>query len=135
MSSISIVGIAINRIHRKGKTPDVVNAKSAFRFDSDEFGRLKKLNAVRAATADEVAAYEAEQARINGADVLAAQAAAASSGETVTTERKPARTVGKKKEKAAETETPAAENETAGAGADGDGDADQSGKNAADDEI
>ncbi|TPI86357.1 hypothetical protein [Mesorhizobium sp. B2-8-9] len=136
MSTASIVAIAINRIHRKGKTPDVVNAKTAFRFDTDEYQRLKKLSAVRAATADEIAAYEAEQARLNGADILAAQAAQAAAGNTeATTERKPAKVVGKKAAKPAEPAEPEKTEkteETAGAGADGDGHAGQGGENADD---
>lgn len=135
MSSNSIVGIAINRIHRKGQNPDVIHAKKPFRFDTEEFQRLRKLSAVRVATADEIAAFEADEARRNGADVLAAQAAQASGGAAVTTDtRKPGK-VGARKPKAAESETKTAETETAGAGADGGGDADQGGKNAADDEI
>lgn len=131
----SFVAITINRIHRKGQKPDVIDAKKPFRFEADEFGRLKRLNSVRKATADEIAAYEAEEARLNGADVLAAQVAAGDA--TVTTDtRKPGKSVGKKV-KAAEPEKTADEiAEPAGAGAaDGEGDADQSGKNAADDEI
>ncbi len=73
--SNDICAIAINRIHRKGEKPPIIPAKSAFMIDKTGFDRLFKLSAVRRATADEIAAYEAEQARENGTAVLAAQVA------------------------------------------------------------